>query len=148
MVSRRFVSESIHQFDTPGDGDDLTGKKVEKLLRIYGRGFDDVKNYIDGISFANVVTYDKKDNTSDNLIKDFAKTLGFDIFESLFGGNFDLLSYINFGDKPQFSGYSRELSPKEMETELWRRLVINAWWLFRSKGTRKVLEFFLESFWC
>ena len=146
LVSRRFVSESIHQFDTPGDGDDLTGKKVEKLLRIYGRGFDDVKKYIDGISFANVVTYDKKDNTSDNLIKGFAKTLGFDIFESLFGGNFDLLSYIDFGDKPQFSGYSRELSPQEMETELWRRLVINAWWLFRSKGTRKVLEFFLNLF--
>ena len=61
----------------------------------------DVKKYIDGISFANVVTYDKKDNTSDNLIKDFAKTLGFDIFESLFGGNFDLLSYINYFIKLQ-----------------------------------------------
>ena len=30
--------------------------------------------------------------------------------------------------------------------ELWRRLVINAWWLYKSKGTRKVIEFFIKLF--
>lgn len=145
LVLRRFVSDSILEYDTEGEGTSRTGMRVSKLLRIYGVEFDVVKKYIDGISFANVVTYNKKDNTSDSLIKIMAKTLGFDTLMTT-GNGFDLLENDNEGDDPQFSGYSRELSAKQIDIELWRRLVINAWWLFRSKGTRKVLEFFMKLF--
>ena len=145
LVLRRFVSDSILEYDTEGEGTSRTGMRVSKLLRIYGVEFDVVKKYIDGISFANVVTYNKKDNTSDSLIKIMAKTLGFDTLMTT-GNGFDLLENDYEGDDPQFSGYSRELSAKQIDIELWRRLVINAWWLFRSKGTRKVLEFFMKLF--
>jgi hypothetical protein len=145
LVVRRLVSESIVEYDTEGDGTESTGLRVSKLLRIYGAEFDVVKKYINGISFANVVTYNKKDNTSDNLIKIMAKTLGFDVLLVTSSG-FSLLENDNPDDDPTFQGYSRALSPKEIDIELWRRLVINAWWLFRSKGTRKVLEFFLKLF--
>lgn len=74
-----------------------------------------------------------------------AKTLGFDTLITT-GNAFNLLENDEEGDDPQFAGYSRELSAKEIDIELWRRLVINAWWLFRSKGTRKVLEFFMKLF--
>lgn len=144
LVLRRFVSESIREYDTEGDGTDRFGMKVSKLLRVYGAEFDVVKKYVDGLSFANVVTYQKKDNTSDDLIKIMAKTLGFDVLLTL--GGFNIVEDNSPGDNPQFSGYARELSPKEIDIELWRRLVINAWWLFRSKGTRKVLEFFMKLF--
>ena len=146
LVSRRFVSETIQEYDTDGDGSEVYGRKVKKLLRIYGREFDEVKKYIDGISFANVVTYDKLDNTSDNLIKTIAKNFGFDFFLTTTNDNFDLLSQLESSSQPVFSGYSRNLSAKELETELWRRLIINAWWLFKSKGTRKVIEFFFKLF--
>lgn len=145
LVVRRMVSDSIIEYDTEGDGTEATGQRVSKLLRIYGAEFDVVKKYINGISFANVVTYNKKDNTSDNLIKMMAKTLGFDVLLATSGG-FSLLENDDPSDDPVFQGYSRSLSPKEIDIELWRRLVINAWWLFRSKGTRKVLEFFLKLF--
>ena len=145
LVLRRFVSDSIIEYDTEGEGTSQTGMRVSKLLRVYGVEFDVVKKYIDGISFANVVTYNKKDNTSDSLIKIMAKTLGFDTLITT-GNAFNLLENDEEGDDPQFSGYSRELSAKEIDIELWRRLVINAWWLFRSKGTRKVLEFFMKLF--
>lgn len=146
LVSRRFVSESIQEYDTVGDGTDIYGKKIKKLLRIYGREFDEVKKYIDGISFANVVTYDKLDNTSDELIKVIAKNLGFDFFLTTTNGSFNLLEQLETGGEPVFSGYSRNLSAKELDIELWRRLVINAWWLYKSKGTRKVIEFFFKLF--
>ena len=145
LVVRRLVSESIIENDTEGDGTDTTGQRVSKLLRVYGAEFDVVKKYINGISFANVVTYSKKDNTSDNLIKMMAKTLGFDVLLATSSG-FNLLENDDPSDDPVFQGYARSLSPKEIDIELWRRLVINAWWLFRSKGTRKVLEFFLKLF--
>lgn len=146
LISRRFVSESIHEFDTDGDGDTLYGMKVSKMLRIYGREFDEVKKYIDGISFANVVTYSKLDNTSDELIKMIAKNLGFDVLLTVTTDNFDLLQQIQTTTATPFSGYSRSLSAKELDIELWRRLVINAWWLYKSKGTRKVIEFFFNLF--
>lgn len=145
LVYRRLVSDSIVEYDTEGDGTIDTGMRVSKLLRIYGAEFDVVKKYINGISFANVVTYNKNDNTSDNLIKILARTLGFDTLLTTNQG-FSLLTNEDEGDDPQFTGYSRELSPNQIDIELWRRLVINAWWLFRSKGTRKVLEFFMSLF--
>jgi len=146
IVSRRFVSESIHEFDTNDDDGDFRAFKATKLLRIYGREFDEVKKYIDGISFANVVTYDKLDNTSDELIKIIAKNMGFDVLLTTTNDNFNLIEQISTRSSTIFSGYSRSLSAKEMDVELWRRLVINAWWLFKSKGTRKVIEFFLNLF--
>ena len=36
------------------------------------------------------------------------------------------------------------MTPVEFDIELWRRLVLNAGYLFRAKGTRKVIEFFLR----
>jgi hypothetical protein len=146
LISRKYVSTSIHEYDTPGEGTNETGQKVQKLLRIYGRSFDDIKKYIEGISFANVVTYNKRDNTSDDLIKFMAKTLGLDTLETIFGDNFSLVDYNTSDETPTFQGHSKGYSPKEIEVEFWRRLVINAWWLWKSKGTRKVLEFFLKMF--
>lgn len=146
LVARKFVAESIHEYDTDGGGNEIYGRKANKLLRIYGREFDEVKKYIDGISFANVVTYDKLDNTSDELIKIIAKNLGFDVLLTVGTDNFNLLEQIQSSYETPFSGYSRSLSSKELDIELWRRLVINAWWLFKSKGTRKVIEFFFNLF--
>lgn len=146
LVARKFVAESIHEYDTDGGGSEVTGRKANKLLRIYGREFDEVKKYIDGISFANVVTYNKLDNTSDELIKIIAQNLGFDVLLTTGTDNFNLLEQIQPSFETSFSGYSRSLSSKELDIELWRRLVINAWWLFKSKGTRKVIEFFFKLF--
>jgi hypothetical protein len=147
LISRRFVSESIHEYDTnDGTNDEVYGMKITKLLKIYGREYDEVKKYIDGISFANVVTYDKLDNTSDNLIKIIAKNLGLDVLLTFTTDSFNLLEDSSTSSEVIFSGYSRTFSAKELDIELWRRIVLNAWWLFKSKGTRKVIEFFLNLF--
>jgi hypothetical protein len=145
LMTRRFISNSIQEFDTEGDGEfDTQARKINKLLTIYGREFDEVKKYTDSIRFANIVTYDKRDNTPDELIKSLAKTLGFDTIKSV--GDNELLSYIAKANQSVFEGHSRDMSTQEIDIELWRRLVINAWWLFRSKGTRKVIEFFINLF--
>jgi len=145
IIARRLVSRSILEFDTPpGDEPSDNGQKVAKLLKIWGGEYDVIKRYIDGISFANNVTYDGVDNTADELIKMMAKNLGFDTIQT-FSDN-DLINYLAKTSNIIFSGESRSLSIQEMDTELWRRLVINAWWLFKSKGTRKVIEFLLNLF--
>lgn len=144
IMNRKLIASSILEFDSAGDGTIERGRKMDKLLKIWGREYDDVKRYIDGISFANVVTYDGVDNMPDELIKIMASTLGFDTIQS-FSDN-DLINYLATTTNVIFSGESRTLSIQEMDTELWRRLIINAWWLWKSKGSRKVIEFFLNLF--
>jgi hypothetical protein len=145
LMSRRFVSNSIHEFDTDdGTNDESQGRKINKLLKIYGREFDEVKKYTDSLKFANTVTYNKKNNTPDEIIKILARAMGFEAIKSV--SDNQLITYLAKSNQAIFSGESRSMSIQEIDTELWRRLVINAWWLYKSKGTRKVIEFFIKLF--
>ena len=136
LVARFFTTDSIKEFDT-------SDKRVEKLLRIYGREFDEVKRYIDGIAFASRISYDKNDNIPDKLVKNFARTLGFETLD--FSNQENILeAFLGGTNSTVFSGTSVGMTPVEFDIELWRRLVLNAGYLFRAKGTRKVIEFFLR----
>lgn len=145
IMVRRLVAKAIFEFDTPSDGNDPnSGRKVDKLIKIWGREYDKIKTYIDSISFANVVTYDGIENTPDELIKLMASNLGFDTIQS-FSDN-DLIKFFQQTAGGVFNSQQTNMSLSEMDREFWKRLVINAWWLFKSKGTRKVIEFFLNFF--
>ena len=56
---------------------------MTNALKIYGREFDEVKKYSDGIKFSNVVTYDKKNNTPDAVVKNLARVLGWQLTSSI-----------------------------------------------------------------
>ena len=146
LITRFLVAQSISDFDTipsaDGTQDETAGQKINKTLRIYGREFDEIKKYIEGISFANVVTYDKKENTPDQLVKYLARVLGWELTSSIIEN--DLInSYLNVGSRT-YPGQSRGLTPAESEVELWRRLILNSSWIWKSKGTRKAIEFFFK----
>jgi hypothetical protein len=145
IMVRRLVAKAIFEFDTAGDGQDPnSGRKMDKLMKIWGRQYDQVKTYIDNISFANVVTYDGEGNMPDELIKMMAKNLGFDTLQS-FSSN-KLIDFLIKTSNSVFRDGDSGVTTSEMDLELWRRLIINAWWLWKSKGTRKVIEFFLNLF--
>jgi hypothetical protein len=144
LMVRKYTAEVINSFDTipRADGDDLTnnGQKMTNVLNVYGREFDEVKKYITGIKYAHVVTYDKKNNTPDVLIKDLANMLGFEGFELLNNLDINRIFLPNEGVEG-FSGQSKNYSNKEVETEVYRRIILNIAWLWKSKGTRKAVEY-------
>ena len=145
LIVRFLTAQSITDFDTisiNADSDVEASQKISKTLRIYGREFDELKKYIDGIKFANRTTYDKKDNTPDLTIKNLAHVLGWEI-----AGSIGTDSIVNDLVKPYstpLSGETVGLTAFEAEVELWRRLVLNTPWLWKSKGTRKSVEFLLD----
>lgn len=147
ILTRFLVPESITEFDTipdcSGSREETSGQKVTKTFRIYGREFDEIKKYIDGISFAHTVTYDKKNNIPDGIVKSFAYTLGWDLTNSIFSN--DLLTSYLAPSETLYSGYSHGISAFESEIEFWRRLIVNTPWLWKSKGTRKGVEFLLKA---
>ena len=144
LIIRKYTAEVISSFDTVprGDGNNLVldGEKATKLLRIYGVSFDEVKKYINGIKFAHVVTYDKKNNIPDALVKDLSHMLGLDPVSFVTTNNLTetVLPVANLG---AFSGSPSSMSQKEVDTELYRRLILNIAWIWKSKGTRKAIEF-------
>lgn len=147
LMNRFLVSESISAFDTTPvhlaeEHLDTSGQKVNKTLNIYGREFDDINKFILGISFAHTVSYDKKDNTPDNYLKDLARVLGWDLISSVMEN--DLLGNYVKTTKSEYSGQSVGLTAAEADVELWRRLILNSPWIWKSKGARKSVEFLLR----
>ena len=144
IIFRKYTTEAINSFDTvpKADGEDLTlnGEKATKLVRIYGVEFDYVKKYINGIKFAHVVTYNKRNNLPDVLVKDLAFMLGLEPINFISDTSFSKL-YLPSNGGGQFSGTSTNLSQEQIDVELYRRLILNIAWLWKSKGSRKAVEF-------
>jgi hypothetical protein len=147
LMYRFLVSESISNFDTTpvhlSDLDqDTSGQKMTKSLRIYGREFDEINKYITGIEFANTVTYNKQDNTPDVYLKNLARVLGWNLISSVVEN--DLLSNYVTTAPSSYSGMTVGYTAAEADIELWRRLILNTPWLWKSKGARKSIEFLLK----
>ena len=144
LIVRKYTAEVINSFDTVprGDGNDLVlnGEKATKLLRIYGVSFDEVKKFINGIKFAHVVTYNKKNNIPDTLVKELCMMLGLDPVTFVTTNKLNE-TLIPINGQGEFSGTSKSLSNSEVDIELYRRLILNLAWLWKSKGSRKAIEF-------
>jgi hypothetical protein len=50
--------------------EDFESSGMEAMIRIYGRQFDDIKRYADGIKSMNVLSYDGKNNVPDYFLSD------------------------------------------------------------------------------
>jgi hypothetical protein len=137
LISRFLVTDSLKEFDT-------MGQKVEKIFQIYGRSFDQIKQFIDGLAYMNSVNYNPENDIPSQLLVNLAQTLG---WSSNFSPitNEDFLSSV-FGNTsvPSYPGYTRALTPTELNYAYYRNLIMNASYLFKSKGTRRSVEFMLR----
>tara|TARA_R110002020_G_scaffold118029_10_gene269885 strand:+ start:23223 stop:26759 length:3537 start_codon:yes stop_codon:yes gene_type:complete len=132
LVSRFLTTGALKDFDS-GE------RKVEKTLQIYGRSFDNIKKFIDGIAYMNNITYDAKNNVPNQLLRNFAKMLGWKTPSTISQERF--LDTILDRYQPQYSGESVGITPAELDIEIYRRILMNTSYLFKSKGTRKAIEF-------
>jgi len=148
LMTRFLVSESISAFDTtPVHLDEMhqdttTGQKVNKTLNIYGRSFDDLNQFVHGIQFARTVTYNREDNVPDKYLKDLARVLGWELASTIVGDNL-LNNYVDSSEST-YAGQSVGMTPVETDNELWRRLILNSPWIWKSKGARKSIEFLVN----
>lgn len=135
LIVRFLTSPQLFEFDT----DD---QKAQSIFQLYGQSFDRVKKYIDNVAHMRNVSYDGINNIPDVLLKNLSQTLG--------------LSTINLFDEKSLEDtlYTRQNSVFdgllvgktliEAEYEFYRRLLVNLNYLYKSKGTRVSIEFFLK----
>jgi len=137
LITRFLTTESFKEFDTED-------QRVQKILSIYGRSFDEVKKFIDGLAYMNSVNYTVKNDIPSQLLKNLAETIGWKINVSPITNENFLGSVFGNNSKIEFEGYSRASTPTELNYQFYRNLILNSAYLFKSKGTRKSIEFLLR----
>ncbi len=136
LISRFLTTAAFKEFDTYDE-------KVDKILKIYGRSFDDVKKYIDGLAYMTNVTYDSQNNIPNELLKNLAQTLGWGTPSAIKNEGF-LDTIFKRNENPEYPSQGVSETPSELDFELYRRLLVNTAYLFKSKGTRRGIEFMLR----
>jgi hypothetical protein len=139
LISRFLTTGAFNEFDT-------VGRKMEKVLQIYGRSFDETQKFVNALAYINSVNYNVKNDIPSQLLKNLAQTLGWSTNISPITSD-DFLSSV-FGttnsEKSQFSGEPIPKTPDELNYQFYRNLVLNSAYLFKSKGTRKSVEILLK----
>lgn len=148
----------------------LGGTRMEGILRIWGRCYDDIKRYIDSISLKNCITYNnEQQNLANAELSDKASLLGWEVFSTK--PNHDTNLYL---DQEFFDEYVTKLDQSErwdcsnsgnedceayvsyekwydtrnleqvsqnmVDNDFMKRLTLSTGEIFRSKGTRHAIE--------
>lgn len=84
---RSMTHEAIRNFDWSftrefyqGDEEEFVfgGQKIQKVIRLFGREFDEIMSYINNFKSMNKVTYDEKGNLADYFLVDDVENKGWD----------------------------------------------------------------------
>ena len=113
----------------------IGGTKVQSLLRLYGRSFDELKNYIEGISYANTISYDGKNNLPSDYLTGRIETSGWDSFALSAQIGVDTITSPSL-----FPSTNKTYSVQEVDNHVMKNIILNSKNIFRSKGTNKSIR--------
>jgi hypothetical protein len=136
LITRFLTADAIKEFDT-------ADRKMEKILQIYGRSFDETRKFITALANMNSVNYNVKNDIPSQLLKNLAQTLGWNINISPIT-NDQLLDAVFSDGSNAFTGLPQGQTPEELNYQYFRNLILNSAFLFKSKGTRKSIEILLR----
>lgn len=131
LIARFLTPSSLKAYDLTEEG------KMTKLLRIYGREFDQLREFIDSLVHINRVTYDKVNNIPDQLIKNMSNTFGWDYFSLVNEGEL-VNSFLTINENER--DLNANILPAEIDIELWRRILMNTSYFWKTKGTREAIK--------
>ena len=123
----------------------LGGTRMEGILRIWGRCYDDIKRYIDGISLKNCITYDTgSPNLGNAELSDKAELLGWEIYSSKLNKDDNIYLDQSFIDNYVGNWYEsrnvESVSQNDVDNDFMNRLVLSSGEIFRTKGTKQAIE--------
>jgi hypothetical protein len=131
LIARFLTPTALKIYDLTEEG------KMTKLLRIYGWEFDQIKKFIDSLVNINKVTYNKLNNIPDQLVSNLARTFGWDYF-TLVNETELVDSFLTIDETER--NLKTDLLPAEINIELWRRILMNTNYFWKSKGTREAIK--------
>lgn len=137
LISRFLISGSLEEFDTQD-------QKLDKVLKLYGRSFDEVKKFIDALAYMNSVNYIVGNDIPSQLLTNLSQTLGLDPNISPITNEDFIDSVFNPSSKRIYDGQAVANTPTELNYQYYRNLILNSAYMFRTKGTRKSIEYIMR----
>jgi hypothetical protein len=135
LIVRFLTAPQLFEFDT-------NEQKAQSVFQLYGQSFDRVKKYIDNIAYMRNVSYDGINNVPDILLKNLSDNLGFKAINLFDEKSLDDTLYKKHDT--QYGALTTGKSLVESEHEFYRRLLINLAYIYKSKGTKDSIIFFLK----
>lgn len=173
---RSMTHESIKNFDWTysreyyeGDEQDNIdgGERMQKILRIFGRVFDDVKVYIDSLKLVRNTTYDKRRNGPEALLSDENNMKGLDVISTI-SDDYDIDASITkdslnsfvvgkdvcWPNKDEKSKHKKWYPTKNSndvyvdvcDNEMMRRFLLSIKRMMQTKGTQQAIEMMFGMF--
>lgn len=159
----RMTHEAIKNYDwtytreySDGEEDDNVdgGDRVANTIRLFGRFFDDIKRYIDGIKMANKSTYDGYNNQPDSLVSDTLELSGIESYSIIPTIDGTTMSTITLTDDfltdrniSWYGAYSvNKVNSANMDNEFMKRMLICARRIMSTKGTKQSIEMMMGMF--
>lgn len=115
---------------------------IISFLYIWSKFFDEIKLYLDSFSNLNFVDYDKHNTAPDTFLSGMVKKMGFYLPKLFKDGTIE--QYIDAENINDVIS-SSEISLKEIQSEITRRVLINLPDVIRSKGTKHSIKSFLRA---
>ena len=137
------IFEPISGKSIPGSARIGSSQLLTSFLLIYAKAFDELKMVIDSISNFLHLEYDDLESPPDKLLPHVAKYYGIDL-PSLFSSAtiFEFIDGEDIGDSYGFAPKSL----RQLQSDLWKRFLINLPYITRSKGTVNSVKSTLRSF--
>ena len=142
-IWRSYTHETIKNFDwtTPRDtyvpemdGHIIDTERMEAMLRVAGRQFDDLKRWIENIKFTVNVSYDSKNNMPDDAMGKFLEMSGWEVKNTAPVNNNDLIH------DELYPGIHVRCNPEDANKEFLKRMILNSRNILSKKGTRAGIE--------
>lgn len=125
---------------------DTEDKFFSRFILLAGKMFDTIKVYIDFLKYTKELNYTPFNQLSPDFYKVYAEHFGFDLFDD---ENVDLakaiivtepgLSYDN-SNNAVYNDTNTSKTVKELQAEKQKRLLINLFYLYSTKGTLKCID--------
>lgn len=168
----RMTHEALRNYDWTytkdyNDGDEQEnvkgGNRLESLIRIYGRVFDDIKRNIDGIKFTAKISYDGYNNMPTAEISDRLEYNGWELYTTIpnFNTNNDtdenlstvFLTYDDVAtkgeeEKPKwfYAKSPLDVNAASNDIDFLRSLALSSKYILKSKGTVNSVEMVMGLF--
>lgn len=105
---------------------------ILSLLYMWACFFDEIKLYLDAFSTLRHVDYDSTDTVPDAFLTQLAEHYGFELPPLFIGSTID--QFVN-GNNVTPSIVNSEYTMQYLQNQIWRRILINANDILKSKGT-------------
>lgn len=108
----------------------------KKLMYVYADEFDKIKKFIDVITYAHSIDYNREESVPNVFLQRLSNLLGAKLTDSF--SNTEFFKYIAGG--ADSSGYTY----REYNLDLWTKILVNINHLYKRKGTRDAIMFMFK----